>query len=127
MNKSVCYKMESGSIDPRNGGDTHSWFFFYKWRAGETWVPANDGCLDAEKHDQLWFSMDGVWIGTVVITDVVEQNLQGERELHFNSDAFFVPSDESKDDGYPTEQVLMQCREGEEPSWLKSLLTRKPT
>jgi len=125
MNKNVRYAMQSDAPDPRNSGDTHSWFFHYKWRTGSTWVPAKDGCQLAEKNDQLWFSMDGVWIGTVVISDVFEQNLQGERELHFDSDAIFMPTDEVSAEGYPTEMVSLQYREGEEPTWLKNLLTRK--
>jgi hypothetical protein len=125
MNKYVCYKMRSDDPDPRNSGDTKSWFRFYKWRAGSTWVPAKEGCLDAEKNDQLWFSIDGVWIGAVVITDVVEHNLQGERELHFDSDELFIPTDPYPDDTYPTDAVLIQYRDGEEPTWLKRLLIEK--
>ena len=84
--KNVMYVMRGADPDPRNTGDTKSWFFYYKWRAGETWVPAREGCLDAEVGDRLIFEMDGARVGEVVITEVVERNWRGEKELHFDSD-----------------------------------------
>lgn len=120
MNKNVYYKMRAEDPDPRNSGDTHSWFFFYKWRAGDTWVPAKDGCMDAVVGDHLVFEMDGQHIGYAAITNIVERNLNDEKELHFNSDEIVVPTLEL------VFKRLSEIAEGEEPQWLKSLLTRKP-
>lgn len=128
MNKNVCYKMRAEDPDPRNSGDTHSWFFFYKWRAGETWVPAKEGCEHGQVGDVLVFEMDGVEIGGALIMNVVERNLEGEKELHFDSDQITIPTHAPTDrlGSWEPHIKLADIKEGEEPSWLKSLLTRKP-
>ena len=133
MNKTVHFPMRADALDPRNGGDTHSWFFFYKWRAGDTWVPAREGCMDAEAGDTLVFTMDGVMLAVSRVDNVVERNLAGEKELHFNSDEMTVPDELVQCDGvagYGTTWKiagphLCDIKEGEEPQWLKSLLTRR--
>lgn len=124
MCRNLFYRMASDAPDPRNGGDTHSWFFFYKWRAGETWVPAKEGCEDAVAGDYLWFEMDKVSLGAARISHVVERNLQGEKELHFDSDGIQTVVDlTSRSRTWMT--PLCDIKEGEEPEWLRSLLTRK--
>ena len=133
MQKDVYYNMQADEPDPRNTGTTRSWFFFYKWRAGSTWVPAKEGCEHAESGDCIWFSMNGTLIAKANIS-LTCFNLQGEKELHFDSDHLLVPTTRFTSDrayvGRPKHALLFQdladIPEGKEPSWLQSLLTKEP-
>ena len=132
MQKDVCYGMQSDAPDPRNGGSTKSWWFFYKWRAGDTWVPAKEGCADAVVGDRIWFAMDEMLLAKALVQQV-HYNLQGEKELHFNSDHLLVPttcySFKSNYTGRSINELefvdLSTIPEGEEPEWLKSLLIKE--
>lgn len=119
--KIVFYRMESAARDPRGTGDTRSWFFYYKWRAGSTWVAAPPGYADADVGDLLYFIMDDQLIGAADITAMAPSNSQGERELHYDSDKISIPTTTVLADDW--QESPTYCVEGEEPQWLKKLMT----
>jgi hypothetical protein len=132
MQKDVYYDMQANAPDPRNGGSTKSWWFFYKWRAGLTWVPAKEGCERAEVGDTVWFTMDGMLLARSVISHTC-YNLQGEKELHFDSDHLSIPTTCFTSDvayvGRPKHELVFQdlatIPEGAEPQWLQSWLIKE--
>lgn len=85
--KHLAYVMVSTSPAPAGDGDTKSWFEYYKWNGGETFVPVSFPFLSAEEGDLLWFVMDGKVLGGAPILRVETPSLPVQRqELWFNSD-----------------------------------------
>ena len=138
--KTVFYRMVATARDPRDTGDMRSWFFFYKWGAGMTWVPAPVGAEDADVGDMLCFIMDDQLIGTADIVSVQPSNSRGERELHYDSDEIAVPMESVLITATGThgeevapitatiittvlKRLLRNISEKEQPQWLKNLLT----
>ena len=87
--KHFVYNLISGAAAPAGGGDTGSWFRFYKRQNdGETFVPvaadvsAEKGCR-VRPGDRLWFVLDGEIVGGVSVLRVVSDELRGSSELWY--------------------------------------------
>lgn len=142
------HPMRTTERDPINSGDMRSWFFFYKWRAGETGIRAPQGHVYdygdvIEKGDRIVFSMDGIVVAIAEVTNVEYLVTWGCNEVFFDSDVMLIPKDFHNFGmlayGDPIENTvhidkvaeeavpLDQIPEGEEPEWLKNLLTKRPS
>ena len=83
------YAMNSTDPAPATGGDTKSWFEYYKWDVdGCAYVPVSESLIvdmDWNVLSTLWFVMDDVILGCVRI-DSFMPCLQGDTvELHYNT------------------------------------------
>ncbi len=83
--KHFLYMMISDAKAPGAGGDTLSWFRYYKWEAdvGEVFVPMVDE-QELSAGDLLWFIMDGEIWGYVTILRV-DRACSGTQELWYDS------------------------------------------
>lgn len=74
--------------DPINSGDMRSWFFYYKWRPGcedETFFPVAETTFpNIREGDTLWFIMDGVYIGSVPVLRVCDDDINDRKEIWFD-------------------------------------------
>ena len=78
---------------PAAGGDTDSWFFFYKWdTGGDAFVPipSSLGKNLPVVGDLLWFVLDLVPIGFVPVTKI-EQMDNGDYEVHYDTQKIIGP------------------------------------
>lgn len=85
----------NGSDPAPTGGDTATWFRFYKWDVeGEVFAPRSaQQHLPATAGDYLWLSMDGQVVGCVELLRVLVDPLQPERqELWFEPGEAMVPN-----------------------------------
>jgi hypothetical protein len=135
--------------DPiKSGGDTRSWFFFYKWRAGVTSIKAIDvgpGAYNdtVQKGDHLVFCMDGAVIAVAKVLNVEYCVTWNANEVYFDSDTMLIPKNfenmgmlrYSAEDGdgrhmdlvMESAVPLSDIPEGEEPEWLKNnFLMKRP-
>ncbi len=82
------YAMTSTAPAPAAGGDTKSWFYYYKWDVeGLAFVPVAEELLDADEPahiDTLWFVMDGVPLGCCPVHSIMP-SLGGPVELHYDT------------------------------------------
>lgn len=82
------YAMTSTDRAPATGGDTKSWFEYYKWDVDDfAYVPVGEDVLpDYELNavDLLWFVMDGDILGCVPVQNIIP-SLQGSVELHYHT------------------------------------------
>lgn len=75
------------------GGDTKSWFYFYKVGADETWVGIPDQIdgfpltPEPKAGDRLWFFMDDVVLFTAPVISATHEELHVRWELHYDSNA----------------------------------------
>jgi hypothetical protein len=87
------YAMNGKDPAPAAGGDTESWFFFYKWDVGgDAFVP-----LAAEPSgglpvagDLLWFVLDKVPLGYAPIDHISEVD-GGGYEIHYDTQKIIGP------------------------------------
>ena len=88
------YAMNADDPAPAAGGDTKSWFEYYKWDVGgRAFVPVPEASLiDHELHsvDVVWFIMDGVLLGCCTV-DSMMPSLNDQVELHYDTDNMQVP------------------------------------
>lgn len=90
------YAMNSSDPAPAAGGDTKSWFYFYKWDVGGfAFVPLSEddavGYVPTSK-DRLWFVMDGRILGCVEVHSFLP-SLNCEIELHYDTRLIRVTPD----------------------------------
>lgn len=82
------YAMNSADPAPATGGDTKSWFEYYKWNVdGPTYVPVSEEfplALDPDHRPYLWFVMDGNILGCVLVHSFM-QALSGAMEVHYDT------------------------------------------
>ena len=72
MRQHFVYIITRDAPAPSAGFDMGSWFDYYKWNTeGETFVPVSGDArlefLRAKEGDWLWFIVDGLVLGCVVI------------------------------------------------------------
>lgn len=88
--KHYMYSMDSAA--EMHGGDTKSWFYYYKVDAGDTFVGIPDVAAgwpltpEPAAGDRLWFMMDGVVLFTCLIKEAVHEELHARWELRYDSD-----------------------------------------
>ena len=83
--KHLIYLMDGQSKAPMGDGDFKSWFYYYKWEvAEETWVPW-ELPYAVEAGDVLWFCMDGVITGCVLVSKVQEDPLNKRWEIWYDA------------------------------------------
>jgi hypothetical protein len=78
------------------GGDTASWFRFYKWEVeGEVFVPRQNGeHLPAQPGDLVWFCLDEQCLGCVEVLQVVLDPMgSGVQEVWYEPSRAWVPRD----------------------------------
>lgn len=84
------YSMNASDPAPASGGDTKSWFFYYKWDVDDfAYVPVDEEDfhgyeLQGNGKDLLWFVMDKMVLGVVCISSVMP-SLDGKVELHYDT------------------------------------------
>lgn len=84
------YAMKSADPAPAAGGDTKSWFEYYKWDVdGGSFVPVSQECLEGYEIgkgelDLLWFAMDGRFLGCTPIL-ALEPAFSGNMEMHYDT------------------------------------------
>ena len=88
--KHFIYYMTGTDPAPASGGDTKSWFMYYKWDVdGEAFVPFPESSLSkdvvVEPGDRLWFIMDGFPIGCVPILRTAPDPLNNAIEFHYDT------------------------------------------
>jgi hypothetical protein len=87
------YAMNGKDPAPAAGGDTESWFFFYKWDVGgDAFVPLASepkGGLPVA-GDLLWFVLDEVPIGYAPVVSVMEVD-GGGYEIHYDTQKIIGP------------------------------------
>ena len=111
------YVMQAASKAPASGGDTKSWFHFYKWDiGGEVFVPQQRPFLEAKEGDFLWFVMDGEVLGGSKIIRIEREESQGVQELWYRGDDLYKlePPSRLSEDACAVRQVTDKV--GEE--WL---------
>lgn len=88
------YAMNSSDPAPATGGDTKSWFEYYKWDVGgHAYVPVPEAALldyEAQSVDVVWFLMDGELLGCCPV-DAIHPSLNEKVELHYDTDNMQVP------------------------------------
>lgn len=93
--KDVLYIRKGSDKAPQGGGDTRSWLFYYKLRAGEDSelsVPGPDRDYDKttevkdepEAGDRLWFILDELIVGVVPVLRVMFDDLNNRNEYWYN-------------------------------------------
>jgi hypothetical protein len=86
--------MESEAKAPAGGGDTKSWFHFYKWDTeGEVFVPRKRPFYDASPGDYLWFFMNSQLLGGTHILRVELEESQGIQEIWYDAGQRLVVTD----------------------------------
>lgn len=85
------YSMKSDDPAPATGGDTRSWFYYYKWDVGgDAYVPFPQESLanseEPQAGDLLWFFMDGKPLGYVHVDFVSSGFSTDAVELHYDTD-----------------------------------------
>lgn len=88
------YAMKSTDPAPAAGGDTKSWFEYYKWDVdGHAYIPFPEAALigiEPNTASTLWFVMDGALLGCVPV-DAFMPCLQDDVvELHYDTRAMQV-------------------------------------
>lgn len=82
------YRLTGSDPAPASGGDTRSWFYFYKWDVdGESFLLSTPETSSAEPGDWLWVVLDQQLVGVVQVTDVREDLQSGQQELYFSPQA----------------------------------------
>ncbi len=82
------YAMKSSDPAPAAGGDTKSWFEYYKWDVdGHAFIPYPDAALGFEHPNSiiLWFVMDGVLLGCVPVDGFMPCLQDGIIEFHYDT------------------------------------------
>jgi hypothetical protein len=85
-----AFCMHGDSVSPI-GGDTKSWFYYYKVDADETWVGIPDKvggfplAPEPSAGDRIWFIMDGCVLYTCLLIEAVHEEMYARWELHYNS------------------------------------------
>ena len=84
------YVMTSSDPAPASGGDTGSWFRYYKWDVeGEAFVPFPPETLENSplpaEGDTLWFVLDGACLGCAPVVRADSANMQGVVEVYYNA------------------------------------------
>lgn len=89
------YAMNGKDPAPAAGGDTKSWFFFYKWDVGGLafvpLAPAQEVELPTA-GDLLWFVMDQNPLGYVPVEEVIAID-GGGHELHYDTRKIIGPGE----------------------------------
>lgn len=87
------YRMSPDVKAPASGGDTKSWFLYYKWQVlDNVFVPADLRVFgSASIGDMLWFAFDrkkggAALLGGSILTDVTVLHAQGLVELWYNTE-----------------------------------------
>lgn len=89
------YAMRAEDPAPATGGDTKSWFYYYKWDVDDfAYVPVDEAAMlgfdpKLDGTDVLWFVMDGALLGCVTIHAVMP-SLSGKVELHYHTNLIQV-------------------------------------
>lgn len=108
------YSMNGQGNAPATGGDTESWFFFYKWdTGGDAFVPFP---LDVEggepvAGDLLWFVMDQKILGYAPVASIVEvsamEGMEAHIEVHYDTQRIIGPGQKLDSERYalPTGMV----------------------
>lgn len=84
------YAMRADDPAPATGGDTKSWFYYYKWDVDDfAYVPVDEAAMlgfdpKLDGTDVLWFVLDGALLGCVPIHAVMP-SLSGKVELHYHT------------------------------------------
>jgi hypothetical protein len=85
--KDVLYQMIGTSPAPQGGGDTRSWFFYYKipptGEDEEVYVPATRDAAAAYAGDRLWFVMDDKIVAVVPISHIEHDPINDQREFWY--------------------------------------------
>lgn len=88
------YAMKADAPAPATGGDTKSWFEYYKWDVGgRAFVPVPEAALIDYEHqsvDVVWFIMDGELLGCCKV-DAMHPSLNDQVELHYDTGNMQVP------------------------------------
>lgn len=84
------YAMKADDPAPATGGDTKSWFEYYKWDVGgHAFVPVPESALtdlEFQALEVVWFIMDGELLGCCKV-DAVHPSLSNNMvELHYNTE-----------------------------------------
>lgn len=90
----LIYSMTSTDPAPATGGDTKSWFEYYKWDVdGHAYIPFPEAELigiEANVPSTLWFIMDGVLLGCVPVDGFMPCLQADVVELHYDTRAMQV-------------------------------------
>jgi hypothetical protein len=83
------YYMASHTRAPAGGGDTKSWFLFYKWNVSEeNYVPRLSPYMPAEPGDFIWFVMDNEILGCAeILRAEIPPHPEEVQEIWYNADA----------------------------------------
>jgi hypothetical protein len=83
------YAMNADDPAPAAGGDTKSWFEYYKWDVGgHAYVPVPEAALidyEFRSVDVVWFIMDGELLGCCHV-DALHPSLNDKVELHYDTE-----------------------------------------
>lgn len=86
--KDIIYFMIGDQPAPQGGGDTRSWFFYYKLQEGESFVPfPNLRDMPLPLHEwagaRLWFILDREIVTCATVLRVEEDPLNNTYELWY--------------------------------------------
>lgn len=123
--------MRSDAVSPA-GGDTKSWFYYYKVGADETFVgiPDTDAgwpmITEPQAQDRLWFMMDGEILFTCLLIEAVHEELHARWELRYNSNELQPVNQKWPQDDWAAEWKTGQVLDVALINWLEEL-RRFPT
>jgi len=81
----VIYRMKGDDPAPQAGGDTKSWFYYYKWNTEEpVFVPVDLG-FRVTLGDFIWFILDGIVLGYARVSLVQLDESRDRKEVWFHS------------------------------------------
>jgi hypothetical protein len=112
------YSMTSTKQAPAGGGDTESWFRFYKLEAREeVYVPSSRAYDDLKEGDLLWFAMDSVIIGYAPLLRQQRDEINDAWELWFDSSKYVAaPQPFAQVDSWMTTVPELQAQ-----GWLRQI------
>lgn len=92
--KHFLYVMKSEDPAPAGGGDTRSWFYYYKLNAGpDVFVPFPEHVgTSPAAGDTLWLIMNNRIVGFTPITRVSADPINDRVEVFYDSDHVLAPT-----------------------------------
>ena len=80
------FAMNGNDPAPAGGGDTKSWFMYYKWDVGgEAFIPVPEAIEPPLEGDWLWFAMDGALLGCTVVLRTQEDPSNNCTEVYYDT------------------------------------------
>jgi hypothetical protein len=84
--RDIVYAMCGDSPSPQGGGDTRSWFFYYKMRLDEPelFMPlSGTETAKIEEGARIWFVLDGRLVACAPVLRLVEDSFNNTYELWY--------------------------------------------